>query len=115
MMEGDLRAQCEFDDAGGNRRGGELTVPLSWMIESIGMPSVAPEQRFPRDADPSTWSEWGHNAKWARADGPLVEGGTVDVKAGYGKVYPCRIRSLRPRPIACTRGATAVDDRDPNL
>ena len=26
--------------------------------------------------------------------GPLVEGGTVDVRAGYGKVYPCRIRRL---------------------
>lgn len=45
-------------------------------------------------ADPSTWSDWGHNAKWARADGPLVQGGTVDVRANYGKVYPCRIRRL---------------------
>lgn len=45
-------------------------------------------------ADPSTWSEWGHNARWARADGPLVEAGVVDVKAGYGKVYSCRIRRL---------------------
>ena len=53
---------------------------------------MAPADVFRLYADPSTWSEWGHNAKWARADGPLVEGGTVDVKAGYGKVYPCRIR-----------------------
>lgn len=50
--------------------------------------------RFRFYANPSTWSEWGHKAKWARAEGPLVEGATVDVKAGYGKVYPCHIRSL---------------------
>ena len=28
-------------------------------------------------ATPSTWPDWGHNAKWAGADGPLVEGGAV--------------------------------------
>jgi uncharacterized protein YndB with AHSA1/START domain len=64
------------------------------MIESVRDAAVAPADVFRLYADPSTWSEWGHNAKWARADGPLVESGTVDVKAGYGKVYPCRIRRL---------------------
>ena len=64
------------------------------MIESVRDAAVAPADVFRLYADPSTWSEWGHNAKWARASGPLVEGGTVAVKAGYGKVYPCRIRSL---------------------
>ena len=64
------------------------------MIESVRDAAVAPTDVFRLYVDPSTWSEWGHNAKWARADGPLVEGGTVDVKAGYGKVYPCRIRRL---------------------
>lgn len=64
------------------------------MIESVRDAAVAPADVFRLYADPSTWSEWGHNAKWARADGPLIEGGTVDVKAGYGTVYPCRIRRL---------------------
>jgi uncharacterized protein YndB with AHSA1/START domain len=67
---------------------------VTWMIESARDAAVAPADVFRLYADPSTWSEWGHNAKWARADGPLVEGGTVDVKAGYGKVYPSRIRRL---------------------
>jgi uncharacterized protein YndB with AHSA1/START domain len=64
------------------------------MIETLRDAAVAPADVFRLYVDPSTWSEWGHNAKWARADGPLVQGGTVDVKAGYGKVYPCRIRRL---------------------
>jgi uncharacterized protein YndB with AHSA1/START domain len=64
------------------------------MIESVRDAAVAPADVFRLYVDPSTWSEWCHNAKWALADGPLVEGGTVDVKAGYGKVYPCRIRRL---------------------
>ena len=67
---------------------------MTWMIESERDAAVAPADVFRLYADPSTWSEWGHNAKWARADGPLVETGTVDVKAGYGKVYSCRIRRL---------------------
>ena len=67
---------------------------MTWMIESIRDAPVDPADVFRLYADPSTWSEWGHNARWARADGPLVEGGTVDVKAGYGKVYRCRIRRL---------------------
>lgn len=67
---------------------------MTWMIESMMDAAVDPADVFRLYADPSTWSEWGHNAKWARADGPLVEGGTVDVKAGYGQVYRCRIRRL---------------------
>lgn len=67
---------------------------MTWMIESVRDAPVAPADVFRLYADPSTWSEWGHNAKWARADGPLVEGGIVHVRAGYGKTYPCRIRRL---------------------
>src|SRR3989304_1803858 len=63
---------------------------VTWMIESVREANVATADVFRLYADPSTWSEWGHNAKWARAEGPLVEGGTVDVRANYGKVYPCR-------------------------
>lgn len=65
-----------------------------WAIESVKQASVAPSDVFRLYADPATWSEWGHNAKWARAVGPLVEGGTVEVRAGYGRTYPCRIRRL---------------------
>lgn len=36
----------------------------------------------------------GSQRKMGARGWPLVAGGTVDVKAGYGKVYPCRIRSL---------------------
>jgi uncharacterized protein YndB with AHSA1/START domain len=64
------------------------------MIESVRNAAVAPADVFRLYADPSTWSEWGHDAEWARADGPLVERGNVDVKSGSGKVYPCRIRRL---------------------
>ena len=67
---------------------------VSWLIESVRDAPVDPAAVWRLYADPSTWPVWGHNAKWARAEGPLVEGGTVDVKAGYGKVYRCRIRRL---------------------
>ena len=69
---------------------------MSWSIEAVRDAPVDPHAVFALYADPATWSEWGHNATWARADGPLVEGGTVDVRAGYGKVYPCLIRRLVP-------------------
>jgi hypothetical protein len=67
---------------------------MSWTIDSVRDAAVDPADVWRLYADPSTWSEWGHNAKWARAGGPLVEGGTVEVKAGYGKVYACHIRRL---------------------
>ena len=69
---------------------------MSWSIEAVTEAPVEPAAVFALYAEPATWSEWGHNATWARADGPLVEGGTVDVRAGYGKVYPCLIRRLVP-------------------
>lgn len=69
---------------------------VTWMIETVRDAPISPADVFRLYADPTTWSDWGHNAKWARADGPLVEGGIVDVRANYGKVYPCRIRRLVP-------------------
>lgn len=67
---------------------------MTWRIETDREAPVAAEDVFRLYVDPSTWSEWGHAAKWARADGPLVEGGTVDVRADYGRVYACRVRRL---------------------
>lgn len=69
---------------------------MSWTIGSTAEAEVDPAAVFALYADPSSWSRWGHNATWAHADGPLVEGGTVDVRANYGTVYHCRIRRLEP-------------------
>lgn len=69
---------------------------MAWTIESIREAAVDPSAVWGLYMDPSTWSEWGHNATWARADGPLFEGGIVDVRANYGTVYHCRIQRLEP-------------------
>lgn len=69
---------------------------MSWTIESVCEADVEPDAVFVLYADPGTWSRWGHNATWAHAEGPLTEGGIVDVRAGYGTVYHCRIRRFEP-------------------
>ena len=69
---------------------------MTWTIESVREGEVDPAAVWALYADPETWSHWGHNATWAHADDPLVEGGFVDVRAGYGTVYHCRIRRLAP-------------------
>ena len=69
---------------------------MSFTIEAVREAAVDPAAVFALYMDPATWSRWGHNATWAKADGPLVEGGTVDVRANYGTVYHCRIRRLEP-------------------
>lgn len=69
---------------------------VGFMIEAIREADVDPAAVFALYMDPATWSRWGHNATWARADGPLIEGGVVDVRANYGTVYHCRIRRLEP-------------------
>jgi len=69
---------------------------LSFTIEAVLEADVDPAAVFALYMDPSTWSRWGHNATWARAEGSLVEGGIVDVRASYGTVYHCRIRRLDP-------------------
>lgn len=75
---------------------------MSWAIEASVAAPLTPADVFAYYLEPSTWGMWGHNTKWARARGPVVEGATVDVKAGYGKVYPVLIRKLDPdRYIEC--------------
>jgi hypothetical protein len=69
---------------------------MGFVIESTQEAAVDPVAVFALYADPATWSRWGHNATWARAVGPLVQGGIVEVRAGYGTVYRCRIRRLEP-------------------
>lgn len=75
---------------------------MSWAIEATAEAPLSPSDVFAYYVEPSTWGEWGHNTKWARARGPVSEGSTVDVKAGYGKVYRVLIRKLeRDRYIEC--------------
>ena len=69
---------------------------MTWTIEAVQEAGVDAAAVFALYADPSTWSSWGHNATWAEADGPMVDGGIVRVRAGYGTVYRCRIRRFEP-------------------
>ena len=75
---------------------------MAWSIESVREAALSPSEVFRFYADPSTWGRWGHNTRWARADGPVVEGGIVHVKAGYGAVYAVRVVKVVPdRLIVC--------------
>lgn len=65
-----------------------------WSITSSALAPVPPEGIFPFYVDPSTWGSYGHNTRWARARGPVVEGSIVEVKAGYGRVYPVLMRRI---------------------
>ena len=58
---------------------------MSWSIEAVREAPVTPEAVFARMRNPRHGATWGHNATWARADGPLVEGGTVDVRANTAR------------------------------
>jgi uncharacterized protein YndB with AHSA1/START domain len=67
---------------------------MAWSIEAVREAAVDPHDVFALYVDPTTWSTWGHNARWARSDGRLEQGGTVEVQANYRAVYHCRIRKL---------------------
>ena len=73
-----------------------------WTIRSSAEAPVPPERIFAFYTDPTTWGSWGHNTRWGRARGPVVEGSIVDVKAGYGKVYPVLMRRVvQDRYVEC--------------
>ena len=75
-----------------------------WTISSSAKAPVPPEAIFALYVDPSTWGSWGHNTRWGRARGavPVTEGSIVDVKAGYGKVYPVLMRRvIENRYVEC--------------
>ena len=75
-----------------------------WTIGSTALAPVPPETIFAMYADPATWGSWGHNTRWGRARGrvPVQEGDIVDVKAGYGKVYPVLMRRVvENRSVEC--------------
>lgn len=69
---------------------------MGYTIEATREAAVDPAAVWALYMDPSTWSVWGHNVRWARADGPLVEGGTVDIRPKYPVTYRCRILRLVP-------------------
>ena len=75
-----------------------------WTISRSAHAPVPPEAIFALYTDPSTWGSWGHNTRWGRARGPVPveEGSIVDVKAGYGKVYPVLMRRvIENRYVEC--------------
>lgn len=73
-----------------------------WTISSSASAPLPPDAVFSFYTDPSTWGSWGHNTRWGRARGPVGEGSIVDVKAGYGKVYPVLVRRVIPdRYVEC--------------
>ena len=72
---------------------------MPWAIESTRHTTATPAEIFRYYAEPSTWGDWGHNTRWARADGPVGEGSIVRVKAGYGAVYPVLVRRFVPGTV----------------
>ncbi len=83
---------------------------MGYTIEATREAAIEPAEIFALYMDPETWSAWGHNVRWARSEGPLVEGGTVDVQPKYPVTYHCRILRLVPdrllrievRPVGMT-------------
>ena len=83
---------------------------MGYTIEAIREAAVDPRAIFDLYMDPSTWATWGHNVRWAHSDGPLVEGGTVDVRPMYPVTYHCPVQRLVPdrllrievRPVGLT-------------
>jgi hypothetical protein len=75
---------------------------VSWTIARTHEAALTPSQIFRFYTDPSTWGSWGHNTRWARATGPVVEGAIVEVKAGYGATLAVRLNRVVPdRLIVC--------------
>jgi hypothetical protein len=72
---------------------------MGYTIEATREAPIEPAAIWALYMDPSTWSAWGHNVRWARSAGPLVEGGTVDVRPKYPATYRCRILRLVPERL----------------
>jgi hypothetical protein len=72
---------------------------MGYTIEATREAPIDPVAIWAVYMDPSTWSVWGHNVRWARSEGPLVEGGTVDVRPKYPVTYHCRILRLEPERL----------------
>lgn len=60
-----------------------------WSISSAALAPVPPEAIFPFYVDPSTWGSYGHNTRWARARGPVVEGALSTSRLATGRSTRC--------------------------
>jgi hypothetical protein len=92
-------ADCRQGNVGLRMRGGTTTAEatqVGYTIEASREAAVHPAAIFAAYVDPSTWSVWGHNVRWAKADGPLAEGTTVDIRPKYPVTYHCRVLRLVP-------------------
>lgn len=67
---------------------------MTWSVETVRDGAAKVDDVFRHYAEPSTWPDWGHGARSAHADGPMVEGGTVAVRGKNGMRYVCVIRRL---------------------
>lgn len=75
---------------------------MTWTIESVRESDLSPSEVYQLHADPSTWGSWGSNTRWARVSGPVVEGATVEVRAGYGRSWPVLMaRMEQDRFVEC--------------
>jgi hypothetical protein len=75
---------------------------VTWSIESVREAELSPSEVYRLYAEPATWGSWGSNTRWARADGPVVEGATVEVRAGYGRSWPVLMARMEPdRFVEC--------------
>ena len=67
---------------------------MTWSIESDRVAALPPSDIWALYVDPSSWGSWAHATRAAWADGPLVVGSTVHVKADYGRVWQVRVREM---------------------
>ena len=75
---------------------------MSWSIESVREADLTAAEVYALYCDPTTWGSWGSNTRWARASGPVVEGSTVEVRAGYGRSWPVLMaRMEQDRFVEC--------------
>jgi Polyketide cyclase / dehydrase and lipid transport len=72
---------------------------MGYIIEATREAAVDPGAIWALYMDPSTWSVWGHNVRWARSDGPFLEGGMVDVRPKYPVTYHARVSRLVPERL----------------
>lgn len=72
---------------------------MGYTIEATQEAPVDPAAIWALYMDPSTWAAWGHNVRWARAQGPLEEGATVDVRPKYPVTYHTRVLRLVPERL----------------
>jgi hypothetical protein len=83
---------------------------MSWLSRPFAR-RQCPRGRCSRSAQTRRRESLGSHRDWARADGPLVEGGIVEARAGYGTVYRWLIQRLEPdRALELVVKPAGLDD-----